>query len=218
MAEPTHLYLIRHAEAVVNVAPIVGGMKGCRGLTAHGIAQAEALRDRLAASGEIRPDTFLASSLPRARQTAEIIAPAVGRAPVLDDDLHELRCGPEGDGLPLDEYKRRFGWVDFSAHPFREVDPGGESWARFLLRVASTLERIAREHAGKTILVVTHGGVVDGAFLHFFGLNVHRQPPVRLYTRNASITHWAQEEGDGQPRWRLVTYNDAHHLPPDLTG
>jgi probable phosphoglycerate mutase len=79
----------------------------------------------------------LASSLPRARQTAQIIAPALGLgAPTLDDDLHELRPGDEADGLSLDEFKRRFGWVDQIDFPLRSFAPGGESWARFVLRVA----------------------------------------------------------------------------------
>ena len=70
----THLYLVRHGEAVVNVEPIMGGMRGDTGLTPRGVAQAESLRDRLAATGEIAADILISSTLPRARQTAEIIA------------------------------------------------------------------------------------------------------------------------------------------------
>jgi len=81
----THLYLIRHAEAVSNVEPIIAGMRGDTGLTAHGVAQAERLRDRLAA-GEIAADVLIASTLPRAQQTAEIIAPALGLPIIWDDE------------------------------------------------------------------------------------------------------------------------------------
>ncbi len=59
--EPTNLYLIRHGEAHVNVNPggPIGGMKGDAGLTDLGRKQAERLRDRLAASGEIQADVFI---------------------------------------------------------------------------------------------------------------------------------------------------------------
>jgi len=42
----THLYLIRHGEAVSNVEPIIGGLRGDGGLTPRGVAQATRLRDR----------------------------------------------------------------------------------------------------------------------------------------------------------------------------
>ena len=208
----TDLYLVRHAQAVVNVTGTMAGPKGDTGLTPLGVSQAELLRDRLARTQEICPDVFLASSLPRARQTAEILLPAVGFSPVHDDDLHEFRVGPDADGLDLEEYKRRFGWIDFESEPHRETDPGGESWFRFQSRVSQTIQRITDEHAGKKILCVTHGGVIDGSFLHFFGLPLDVFPSVRLHTQNTSITQWRRERRDGKLGWKLVRYNDDAHL------
>ncbi len=89
----TKLCLIRHGQAVVNVKPIIGGMRGDTGLTALGIEQVERLRDRLIATRELKADVVLSSSMPRARQTAEILAPAFGLPIIFDDDLHELRPG-----------------------------------------------------------------------------------------------------------------------------
>jgi probable phosphoglycerate mutase len=209
---PTRLFLIRHGQAHSNVDPVIAGMRGDRGLTELGVRQAHRLRDRLAASGEIRADVVIASTLPRARQTAEILAPALDRPIVFDDEVQEMRSGAEADGLPLAEYKRRFGWVDLEAEPLRPIDPGGESWATFLLRVATALDRIAREHAGQTIAVITHGGVIDGSFVHFFGLNGFRVPEAGFFTHNTSITEWERVPRRGQMRWRLVRYNDDTHL------
>ncbi len=208
----THLYLIRHGEAVANVEPIIGGMKGDAGLTPLGIAQAEALRDRLATTHEIPADVLIASTLPRARQTAEIIAPALGLPIILDDSVQELGVG-EADGLHVGEFKAKFGMPDMRLEPFRPLAPGGEFWAQFVLRVAVALDRIAREHADKTIVVVCHGGVIDSSFLIFFGMNVFSFPPAELRTHNTSITHWEREaREDGIPRWRLLGYNDDLHL------
>jgi probable phosphoglycerate mutase len=216
MFHVTHLYLIRHAEAVTNVEPIVGGMQGDTGLTARGVAQAERLRDRLAASGEIAADVLIASTLPRARQTAEIIAPALGLPITWDDDLQEMGVG-EADGMQVPAFFATFGEPDFERDPYRPLAPGGESWARFLLRVAETLHRIARERSGQSVVLVTHGGMVDGAFLCFLGVSLFALRHVSFQTHNTSITHWQQlTRDDGSPRWRLVGYNDIAHLDAKL--
>jgi probable phosphoglycerate mutase len=213
--QPTNLFLIRHGEAHVNVNPggPVAGMKGDAGLTDLGRKQAERLRDRLAASGEIQADVFIASTLPRARQTAEIIQPAIGLDIIWDDEVQELRVG-DLDGEIWDEVVKEHGLPDFRRDPFRAFAPGGENWPQFILRVATTLDRIAREHAGKTVVIVTHGGMIDGSFLAFFNIGAVTQPPnVELYTHNTSISQWQRYVTDsGYPRWRLARYNDDLHV------
>jgi probable phosphoglycerate mutase len=209
----TVLYLIRHGQAFVNVEEVIGGMKGDhRGLTPEGIRQAERLRGRLRATGEIKPDVLLASTLPRARQTAEIVAPALGLPITFEDDLQEVRPGPGGDGLTLEQFRRRFGWVAFEDDPHRETDPGGESWVTFVARGCGVLERITTEHAGKTIVAVTHGGIIDTSFLYFFGLDRERVPATGLATWNTSLTRWERVPHRDRMRWRLAAYNDAAHL------
>lgn len=208
----THLYLIRHGEAVSNVEPIVGGMEGDQGLTERGVRQVERLRDRLKASGEITAEVVIASTMPRARQTAEILAPAFGPPIQWDEELHELRPG-QADSLTHEEFRRRYGWPDFWAEPFTPLAPGAETWGGFMLRVASALHRITSEHAGRQIVLICHGGVVDGSFVYFMNLPVFHPPAVAFDTRNTSITHWDELRAEGQPtRWRLRRYNDAEHL------
>jgi probable phosphoglycerate mutase len=208
----THLYLIRHGEAVSNVdrtAP-TAGMRGDAGLTPLGRIQAERLRDRLAATGEIAADVLIASTLRRARETAEIIAPALGLPIDWDDDVQELRVG-ELDGIPWSEVEATV--PDFRVEPYRPFAPGGESWPQFVLRVGQTLDRITRKHAGKTIVIVCHGGVIDSSFAIYCGLSSLMPPQVEFSTRNTSITHWEQHTHDnGAVRWRLVTYNDDIHV------
>src|SRR5450759_1486061 len=70
----TQLYLIRHGEAM----GAIKGFVGDGGLSSLGVQQAEQLRDRLLATKEIAADVLIASTLPRAQQTAQIIAPALG--------------------------------------------------------------------------------------------------------------------------------------------
>ena len=70
------LILVRHGEAHAGFHGPIAGRTGCAGLTAHGRRQAEALRDHLERSGRLVADVLLASVLPRAIETAEIIASA----------------------------------------------------------------------------------------------------------------------------------------------
>lgn len=208
----TQLILIRHGEAEANVRRIVGGPRGDTGLTARGAREAERLRDRLAATREIEAHVLLASSLPRALATAEILAPALGLAPIVDDELSELRPG-EADGLPLVEAVTRYGMPDFARDPARVVSPGGESWIAFMARVAGALERISHAHEGRTIVAVTHGGFIDGAFVHFLGLPGDRFLPAQFATRHASLTRWQRRTRfDGQDGWCLHAFNDVAHL------
>jgi probable phosphoglycerate mutase len=209
----TNLFLIRHGESYANtdVTGPVAGMEGDKGLTPLGRQQAERLRDRLAASHEIAADVLIASTLPRARQTAEIIAPALGLEIQFDDEVQELRPGAS-DGLSIAEARKRFGFPDLREKPFTQVAPDGENWGQLVLRVGTALERITRVHAGKTIAVVTHGGFIDSSFLVFMRMHTLVPPPVDFYTHNTSITHWELAHHDDGDRWRLVRYNDDTHI------
>lgn len=207
----TNLYLIRHGEAVCNVDGTIAGMRSDVGLTELGVLQAERLRDRLAATGEIAADALIASTLPRARQTAEIIAPAFDVPIIPDDDAQELRPG-EADGLHINEFRERYGpFSDARADPYLPLSPGGESWGGFLARVGDFLYRIVRDYAGQSVVVVCHGGVIDASLLIGLGIGASAPAPGQFHTRNASITHWERERINNIETWRLNRYNDNLH-------
>jgi probable phosphoglycerate mutase len=63
----THLYLIRHVQSVLAHDLHIRDVRVEDRLTAKGVKQAERLRDRLAATGEIKADALLASTPPRWR-------------------------------------------------------------------------------------------------------------------------------------------------------
>ena len=204
----THLYLIRHGEATSQMGEYLRD----DGLTPLGVKQAERLRDRLAATGEIKADVLIASTLPRARQTAEIIAPAFNLSIEFDDELQELRIG-EAEGMRVDEFKEKYGSTTLEDEPFRPMSPGGENWGQFVLRAATVLDHIIREYDKKSIVVVCHGGIIDSSFLYFFGMGTLTVPEVRFNTYNTSITYWRKSSfGKGPARWRLIRYNDDLHV------
>ncbi|HEV7861298.1 MAG TPA: histidine phosphatase family protein [Acidimicrobiia bacterium] len=218
--EPTRLVLIRHGESRSTVDRVVGGHRGCSGLTDRGVRQAKALRDRLADTGELaRATAVLTSILPRAIETAEIIAPAVGGLPVEQRcELCEIHPG-EGDGLTWEEFSTLYRPEGLaSGNPFTAMAPGGESWASFFARVGEALLRAAADHAGETVVVVCHGGVIEGSFAALGGLPLRRPFDVRV--ENTSLTGWSYHPTDGDfhnpghrlARWRLDRFNDAAHL------
>lgn len=209
----THLFLIRHAQAHSNVKSVAAGPKGDAGLTDLGIAQAEKLRERLQRSQEIKPDVIISSDLPRARQTAEIVASIWDLPILLDEEFRELNAG-EADGMNLEEIRAKYSFDAFMRDHFAVLAPGAESHAQLSIRAGLALQRITTFYEGKTIVVFTHGSIVDNSFYLFFNVSPLIIPPVGFSTQNTAITHWDRVsvvEGS-QGHWRLNRHNDDAHL------
>ncbi len=99
IAHPTRVVLIRHGEAICNVAGVVGGHVGCTGLSPTGRRQAEALAARLMETGELADVTALyASVLTRALETAEHRVPRHRRRHGAGGGLRPVRAAPGGGG------------------------------------------------------------------------------------------------------------------------
>ncbi len=195
------------------VDSVVGGHDGCRGLSDLGRRQVEALRDRFAETGEVRAHALYASILPRAIETAELLAPALDGLSVQQDcDLCEQHPG-EGDGLRWEEFEARYRPEGWRFDPYEPVAPGGESVAEFNARVARTLTGLASRHAGETVVVACHGGVVAASMISFLGLPFHGGL-TQLFSQNTSLTEWVlpDDEAEHPHPWRLLRYNDAAHL------
>ena len=206
MPGATKIILVRHAESNVTVSQIVGGELTCTGLSELGVRQAERLRDRLRDEGAAA-DVVLSSPLPRARETAEILAPVLGRPIEFFPDLEEHRPG-EADGCPFVDFPDRFGMFDFRAEPDRPFAPGGETLREFHERVITRLQRIEVDHNGSTVVAVCHGGVIDAAFRHYLSIGI--ATPFDLWTLNTSLTEFVIPEVGA--RVQLRRYNDAAHL------
>jgi probable phosphoglycerate mutase len=207
-ASITRLVLVRHGESVATANRYIGGHRTCKGLTDLGVRQARALRDRWASAPDFTADVLISSHFPRAIETGDIVALALGGLPVLvDPAVGEHDPGPMVDGMPFDEYVRRWGagpdWED----PYQTVFEGGETMSAFHHRVATALHAIAAEHAGRTAVVFCHGGVVDVAFRSFLRLSI--AGGFELHTLNTSITSFVRLSST---KWRLERYNDSAHL------
>lgn len=203
------LFLVRHGDAHAGFHGVIGGPTGCRGLTDLGRAQAGALRDHLAATGRVRADVLLASVLPRAVETASIIAPGLGlEVGGQECDLCEVHTG-DADGLTWAEYASRYGSFDMEAEPDRVFARGGESWNGFHQRVRATLERVARDHTGRTVVAVCHAGVIMASLRVLLGMP-HPGPGTRIQPTNTGLTEW--EHDPVLDRWTLHSFNETGHL------
>lgn len=209
-AEPTTIVLVRHGESRATVDQIVGGRLGCQGLSTRGRRQSEALTARLLTSGLLHAASALyASTLPRAVETAQVIAPGVGSGNLEireRDDLCELHV-EAGDGLSWSEFGRIYGQPPWGTDITRPLSPGSESWAGFVERASIALQVVAENHPGEMVVVACHGGVIEASF-SAWGRVPTTTPGVHFLPENTGMTIWSRNAGP----WRLDRYNDHGHL------
>jgi probable phosphoglycerate mutase len=213
----SRIVLVRHGEAECNLNRVVGGQKGCTGLTDLGRRQVSVLADRLYETGELREATALYSSvLPRALETAERLRPVVGPGPAAlgplreDCGLCELHPG-DCDGMVWEDVVDTFGVPDWDVDPSTPIAPGGESWSEFVVRASDAVKNIVHQHRGELVVAATHAGVIEATMIRFLGVNpdVYRRGWVRLV--HASLTEW--EWVPAEDRWILLRFNDSCGVP-----
>jgi broad specificity phosphatase PhoE len=203
------LILVRHGDAHAGFGGVIGGQTGCIGLTDLGRRQAEALRDHLAESGRVKADVLLVSVIPRAIETAQIIAPALGLEIAGHEcDLCEVHTGT-ADGLAWEEYDVQYGSFNMEAEPDRVFAPEGESWNSFHDRVQGMLERLTADHPDQTVVAVCHAGVIMAALRRI--LDIPRiGGTTQLRPTNTGLTEL--EHDPLLDRWTLHSFNETGHL------
>ena len=203
----TELILLRHGETEWNRELRFQGQVDVP-LNATGHAQAQRLAQRLA--GE-PIDHLVSSDLSRARQTADPFARQVqaSRGIGLDVDaaLREQAFG-RIDGMRVEDIKRDHadvwaGWTQFQSD---YVVPDGESTRQFHTRVMAALWQMVASHPGRTLAVVTHGGVLDMVFRTARGLGL--EGPRQSAIPNAGISRVRMQDGVVE----LLQWADTAHL------
>lgn len=201
----TRVIAVRHGQTAWNAASRIQGATDIE-LDAAGRRQARSLAAALA---DTALDAIYASDMARALQTAQAVADASGLAVSADAGLRERGFGVF-EGLTHAEVDLR--WPELALR-WRRRDPdfgpeGGETLAAFYQRAVACAEGIAARHAGQTILLVAHGGVLD--CLYRAATRVGLRAPRTWVLANASINRLLHTaEG-----FTLVGWNDALHLEP----
>lgn len=157
---------------------------------------------------------WVISNLRRTRDTAD----ALGRAglrfadPAVEPDLAEQHFGSWQGQDRRQVYAENMVWPGFWLAPADVAPPGGESFVDLVARVSPVVERLSREHVGRDVVAVAHGGTIRAAL----GLALGLDPAAALAfaVDNLSITRIDHFLGgkDGQSAWRVGAVN----LPPRL--
>jgi 2,3-bisphosphoglycerate-dependent phosphoglycerate mutase len=205
----TQLIIVRHGQTEWNIKGIRQGHLDSP-LTAKGVIQAHALGERLASE---KFSALYSSDLGRAMQTAEAIAERTGHRIFTDARLRERHLGVF-QGLNAIEIAERYPEERrlLRTQGPDYVIPRGESMRQQVERNVAYLDELARKHAGETIVVVTHGGVVSGFFRHTLAIPL--DAPRRFEFVNAGLNVFAHDEG----YWMLLTWGDVSHLAPGATS
>lgn len=201
----TELILIRHGETAWNRERRMQGQTDTP-LSDTGRAQAAAVGRRLARYSFA---ALYSSDLARAWETAAAIARA-------HENGHDIRREPAlrertfgvFEGLTYDEMAQRYPdeHARFSARDPDYAVPGGESPRQFFERSLACLEAIARAHEGESVVVVTHGLVLDTLHraAHQLPLAAKREAPLL----NASLNTFQRSA----QAWIEIAWGDVAHL------
>lgn len=150
---PTRFLLLRHGQTELSVDRRYSG-RGNPALTEVGRRQAEAAAQYLGRKGGVA--AVITSPLQRAYDTAAAAAKVLGLDVTVDDDLIETDFGA-WEGLTFSEAAQRD--PDLHRRWLRDTSlapPQGESFDAAAVRVNRARARIISEHAGETVLVVSH--------------------------------------------------------------
>ncbi|NNM85144.1 MAG: histidine phosphatase family protein [Phycisphaerales bacterium] len=191
-AAPARLWLVRHGQTDWNAQRRIQGHTPTE-LNEIGRQQAA----KLALWFGRRPfQAIWSSDLPRARQTAEPIAAALGLTVCTTPLLRERHLGPY-EGKTWNEVSAmRIGLngpqqgdlADWTGVPHVESDQA--LWHR----IRDCLSDISQQHANQDVLIITHGGVIKHSVWHILGLPVGA--PRRFPLANG-ITAVVQRRSDG---------------------
>jgi len=158
----TRFYLVRHADVENPQKLLYGHLDGFQ-LSALGRAQAAAVGERLRAA-EVR--RIVHSPLARATETAQLINERLAVRAELesDPDLREAEFSRYLQGLPYWQIPlRRPLWFVHKAR--RGLLPGDEAIEQLGGRVLAVVRRLAREHPGEAIAVVSHADPLNAAWV-----------------------------------------------------
>lgn len=204
MSETT-LILVRHGETPWNRERRMQGHVDTA-LSEVGRAQASALGRRLAG---LPFDALYSSDLRRAWDTACAISERTGHAVVAEPRLRERRFGIF-EGLTYDEIAARHpeAFERFESRDLDYVIPGGESAREFHARCLACLIDIGEWHAGESVVLVTHGLVLDAAYRVACALA--HDAPRGVPLLNGSLNVFRCRGG----ALRLESWGDVGHLEP----
>ena len=199
----TTILVIRHGETEWNKNGIFQGQLDSP-LSSVGLKQAKAVA---AALEEEQVDFIYSSDLGRAMSTAKIIADPHNIEVIPDPRLRERHLGVF-QGLDKKSIDEKY---PEELERYKSGDPDhiilkGESSRQRYQRSTSRFLQLAEEHAGSSLILVTHGGVLRGILEMVLELP---QNGLRHFSLlNASIARFSYVRG----HWMMDSWGETCHL------
>ena len=199
----TRICFVRHGETDWNTELRMQGHIDLA-LNAKGEVQARAAGRHFFG---VQASALYSSDLLRARQTAQPISEALRLPLILRPALRERHFG-RCEGLTFEEIVEQFP-DDARAIKRRDPDyvsPGGESRRQHQARILDCVGVLVADHPGQTIVVVTHGGVLD-----VINRRVRDLPPEapRDYPIPNAGINWVVVGGE---QWVIEIWGETAHL------
>ncbi|HSW88635.1 MAG TPA: histidine phosphatase family protein [Candidatus Saccharimonadales bacterium] len=189
----TTFYIVRHGETEWNVKKLLQG-QGDSPLTTTGIKQASILGGKLQ---NIHFDAVFSSDLLRAQRTAEIITLDRNLA-IKTTELLRERAHGKWEGKPYNIYhnelkhlfeeRNKLSYEKKKSFKYPDMETDEEVIARFI----TFLRETSVGYPGKTILVVTHGGMMRTLLIHI-GFGTYEE----LQSNAVSNSAYFQLQSDG---------------------
>ncbi len=190
----TTVYIVRHGQTEWNLKGLLQG-HGDSPLTPEGEKQARAIAQELK---HVHFDEIFASDLLRAKRTAQVIALEKKIAIKTTQALRERNYGIY-EGKPYTKYNKALEELLLQYKHLNENQlsqllskHGVESIPQSVSRFITFLREMAVGFKGKTILIVTHGGLMRHLLTHL-GFGTHKTLP----PGSISNTGYIKLESDG---------------------
>jgi probable phosphoglycerate mutase len=196
------MLLVRHGQIDANVAQRWHGSTD-EDLTPEGRSQAQRVAAHIA---RLRPgaSAVYASPARRARDTAAPIAAALAVPLIVDPDLVEYGIGVL-ENEPYADLAGRHRFFEQAETDLTWAPPGGESLGAVADRVVGAWRRIAHQHRGAEVVVVSHGAAIAIGLARL----LHDDPRLwtRYHSRNTGVSEIVLE-----PAPQLLGFNLVDHL------
>jgi probable phosphomutase (TIGR03848 family) len=165
--------LLRHGRSTANSAGVLAGRTLGVGLDEGGVAQAQALVERLA---QLPLAAVVSSPLQRCQETVAPLAQARELEVTVDDRFVEVDYG-QWTGRELSKLGKEPLWKVVQSHPSAAVFPGGEGLAALQARAVAAVRewdaKLAAEHGPQVLwLVCSHGDVIKAVLADALGVHL----------------------------------------------
>ncbi|PLW80191.1 hypothetical protein C0585_03505 [Candidatus Woesearchaeota archaeon] len=176
------LYLVRHVETESNEKKILQGFEDSP-ISEKGLKQLEKLSRRLK---EENIDVCYTSDLLRAKKTAEGIMEFHKCISIkISEDVREINLG-EFSGKKVGSLKEAADKLNIPLFDFQPE--GGERLKDFVERIRNFYHYLLENYPNKSILVVTHGGVIVHLLIEILGYEHTFENVKKFIAKNASLT------------------------------